>query len=307
MSVSKSITGLVAGALAGRGALDVTATVDTIVPELKDTSFRGATVQQLLDMRTGTRFGEDYDDPEAEIAVSDRVYLWSPDDGKAAPGATRSSTSPPWSTTARTAAPSATGRSSSTCSPGSWRGQADERFPDLVGEELWQPMGAEHDAEITVDAHGNAAGRRRHQRHPARRRPDRPARPAAGPRARRWLAQVVPADLARRHHRGRARRPGRRSARRRRDRLPAGRALPQLLVGHDPGSPCSTPPASTASTSSCTSQPDRRGQAVQLAGGAQRPNAPRQSPPSSPSPTASKTSRAGRIRTGDLRDPNAAR
>jgi CubicO group peptidase (beta-lactamase class C family) len=33
-------------------------------------------------------------------------------------------------------------------------GQA--RFADLVAGQLWQPMGAEHDADITVDAHGNA-------------------------------------------------------------------------------------------------------------------------------------------------------
>jgi CubicO group peptidase (beta-lactamase class C family) len=30
------------------------------------------------------------------------------------------------------------------------------RFPELVSRELWTPMGAEHDAEVTVDAHGNA-------------------------------------------------------------------------------------------------------------------------------------------------------
>lgn len=55
MSVSKSITGLVAGALACTGRLDVTRRVETIVPELKGTSFAGATVQDLLDMRAGTR------------------------------------------------------------------------------------------------------------------------------------------------------------------------------------------------------------------------------------------------------------
>lgn len=32
---------------------------------------------------------------------------------------------------------------------------ADARFADLVSGELWEPMGAEFDAEITVDAHGN--------------------------------------------------------------------------------------------------------------------------------------------------------
>jgi CubicO group peptidase (beta-lactamase class C family) len=154
MSVSKSITGLVAGALAGRGALDVAATVDSIVPELKATSFRGATVQQLLDMRTGTKYGEDYRDPEAEIAVSDRVYLWSPDDGRPRPGDALEYFA-------------SLGNDGEHGGPFRYRSilvdvlawvlerAADERFPDLVASELWQPMGAERDAEITVDSRGN--------------------------------------------------------------------------------------------------------------------------------------------------------
>jgi CubicO group peptidase (beta-lactamase class C family) len=155
MSVSKSITGLVAGALAGRGALDVTAPVESIVPELADTSFAGAQVQHLLDMRAGTRFAEDYDDPEAEIAVSDQVYLWRPDEGKNRPAcgieyfATLVNDGPHGG-------------------PFRYRSilidvlawvlekAGSARFADLVSQELWQPMGAEHDAEITVDAHGNA-------------------------------------------------------------------------------------------------------------------------------------------------------
>ena len=33
---------------------------------------------------------------------------------------------------------------------------AGQRFSDLIASELWQPMGAEYDADITLDAHGNA-------------------------------------------------------------------------------------------------------------------------------------------------------
>jgi CubicO group peptidase (beta-lactamase class C family) len=154
MSVSKSITGLVAGALAGRGTLDVTATVESIVPELKATSFRGATVQQLLDMRTGTKYSEDYRDPDAEIAVSDRVYLWSPDDGRPRPADALEYFA-------------SLGNDGEHGGPFRYRSilvdvlawvlerAADERFPDLMATELWQPMGAERDAEITVDARGN--------------------------------------------------------------------------------------------------------------------------------------------------------
>ena len=32
---------------------------------------------------------------------------------------------------------------------------AGERLHDLISRELWQPMGAEFDAEITVDRQGN--------------------------------------------------------------------------------------------------------------------------------------------------------
>jgi CubicO group peptidase (beta-lactamase class C family) len=32
---------------------------------------------------------------------------------------------------------------------------AGERLSELIARELWQPMGAEFDADITVDAHGN--------------------------------------------------------------------------------------------------------------------------------------------------------
>src|SRR5262249_60119040 len=70
-----------AGALAGRGVLDVGAEVTRIVPELASTSFAGATVQHLLDMRAGTRFNEDYDDLAADVRTYERVYLWRPPSG----------------------------------------------------------------------------------------------------------------------------------------------------------------------------------------------------------------------------------
>jgi CubicO group peptidase (beta-lactamase class C family) len=35
-------------------------------------------------------------------------------------------------------------------------GAGGRRFSDLLAGELWQPMGAEYDADITLDGHGNA-------------------------------------------------------------------------------------------------------------------------------------------------------
>jgi CubicO group peptidase (beta-lactamase class C family) len=155
MSVSKSVTGLVAGALAGRGVLDVTAPVESIVPELAGASFAGAQVQHLLDMRTGTRFVEDYDEPDAEIAVSDRVYLWRPDEGKPRPACGIEY----FPTLVNDGPHGGPFRYRSILTDVlAWvlEKAGGARFADLVSRELWQGMGAEHDAEITVDAHGNA-------------------------------------------------------------------------------------------------------------------------------------------------------
>jgi CubicO group peptidase (beta-lactamase class C family) len=155
MSVSKSITGLVAGTLAGKGAFDVAAPVESIVPELTETSFAGAQVQHLLDMRAGTRFVEDYDDPEAEITVSDRVYLWRPDEGKPRP-ACGIEYFPTLVNDGRHGGPFRYRSILTDVLAWVLEKAGGARFADLVGRELWQPMGAEHDAEITVDAHGNA-------------------------------------------------------------------------------------------------------------------------------------------------------
>jgi CubicO group peptidase (beta-lactamase class C family) len=155
MSVSKSVTGLIAGALAGQGLLNVSAPVESIVPELAGTAFQGALVQHLLDMRAGIRFREDYDDPEAEIALSDQVYGWRPGDGKPRPAAAHEY----FATLAAEGAHGAEFRYRSILIDVlAWvlekAGRA--RFADLVERLLWQPMGAEYDADITVDAHGNA-------------------------------------------------------------------------------------------------------------------------------------------------------
>jgi CubicO group peptidase (beta-lactamase class C family) len=55
MSVSKSVTSAVAGVLAGRGELDVSARVEEIVPELGGTSFAGAAFAAHLRLGGGRR------------------------------------------------------------------------------------------------------------------------------------------------------------------------------------------------------------------------------------------------------------
>lgn len=67
MSVTKSLTGLMAEALIAEGRLDEAAPVASIIPELEGSAFGDATVRQVLEMTTALDYSEDYADPEAEV------------------------------------------------------------------------------------------------------------------------------------------------------------------------------------------------------------------------------------------------
>ncbi|MBU2537769.1 MAG: beta-lactamase family protein [Proteobacteria bacterium] len=67
MSMTKSITGLLAEMLVVEGQLDDTVTVSSIIPELKDSAFGSATVRQVMDMTTALDYSEDYSNPKADI------------------------------------------------------------------------------------------------------------------------------------------------------------------------------------------------------------------------------------------------
>jgi CubicO group peptidase (beta-lactamase class C family) len=155
MSVSKSVTSTVVGILAGTGALSPSDLVTTHVPELGGTSFDGCSIRHLLDMRAGTRFDEDYDNPVADVRVYEQVYLWRPRTRPDLPGDATS-----YFATLANARPHGGAfeyRSVLTDVLG-WVAEraGGVRLHELIARDLWQPMGAEFDAEITVDAHGNA-------------------------------------------------------------------------------------------------------------------------------------------------------
>jgi CubicO group peptidase (beta-lactamase class C family) len=67
MSMTKSLTGLLAEILVVEGLLDDTVKVSSIIPELKGSAFGSATVRQVMDMTTALDYSEDYSDPKADI------------------------------------------------------------------------------------------------------------------------------------------------------------------------------------------------------------------------------------------------
>ena len=154
MSVSKSMLGLVAGVLAGRGELDVERPVTDYVPEVAETAYAGATVRHLLDMRTGVVFDENYLATSGPIIEYRKSTGWNP----LSPGEVPSDLRSFYRHLDQADRPHG-GRfhyiSVNTDLLG-WvvERAAGRRFADLMSELIWQPMGAAESAYITVDRLG---------------------------------------------------------------------------------------------------------------------------------------------------------
>jgi hypothetical protein len=154
MSVSKSLLGLLVGVLAFRKALALDALVVDILPELEDTAYRGATVRQLLDMRTGVAFDEDYLATSGPMIAYRKSTGWNPVEAGEAPSDLRSFYK------VLTQSDRAHGGPFRYTSPNTdllgWAIEraTGRRCAELMSELLWKPLGAERSAYITVDRLG---------------------------------------------------------------------------------------------------------------------------------------------------------
>lgn len=154
MSMTKSVTGLLAEILVAEGRLDDSARVGTIVPELGGSAFATATVRQVMDMTTGVRYSEDYADPNADI------WLYS---AAASPLPKPGGYDGPdgyWEYLAQVAPEGTHGDAFHYKTINSdmlgWiiSRIANKSVTELASERLWRPMGAEQDAYMTVDGKG---------------------------------------------------------------------------------------------------------------------------------------------------------
>ena len=154
MSVSKSMLGLLAGILQAKGELDPGAPVTQYVPELESTAYRGATVRQLLDMRTGVAFDEDYLATSGPMVAYRKSSGWNPVEPGERAGDLRS-----FFQELREKDKSHGGPFRYTSPNTDLLGWVIERatgarYADLMSERLWKPLGAERSAYITVDRLG---------------------------------------------------------------------------------------------------------------------------------------------------------
>jgi CubicO group peptidase (beta-lactamase class C family) len=160
MSVSKSMLGLLAGSLVERRALDPERQVTDVIPELAGTAYKGASIRQLLDMRAGVAFDEDYLATSGPIVEYRKSTGWNPLGAGERPADLRSYFSQ---------LKGADGPHNGPfhyISPNTdllgWviERATGARYADLMSEHLWKPVGAERSAYITVDRLGapRAAG-----------------------------------------------------------------------------------------------------------------------------------------------------
>lgn len=154
-SVSKSLTALVAGALAAQGLCDLEAPVAHYLPEVAGSAYADATLRHLLDMRTSLGFDELYGDEAGWGARYCRAVLWDPQGAH-----------PPEShlSLLLSIAKGRSGhggpfryRSANSDMLGAALARAGAKpFAALAAEHLWEPLGARSEASVTVDREGTA-------------------------------------------------------------------------------------------------------------------------------------------------------
>ncbi|BBZ36024.1 serine hydrolase domain-containing protein [Mycolicibacterium confluentis] len=153
MSVSKSLVGTVAGALADAGLLDVEAELTRYVPPLAQSGYAGATVRHILDMRSGIRFSEDYLDPMAEVRLIEQAIDWAPRTVPDLP-----TTMYDFLVTLQQEVPHGGPFRYRSCETDvlGWvcEAAAGEPMPQLMSRLLWSRIGAQQDAVIGVDGAG---------------------------------------------------------------------------------------------------------------------------------------------------------
>jgi CubicO group peptidase (beta-lactamase class C family) len=155
-SVSKSITGSLAGLLVESGQLDPDAPVTQYLPEAKNSAYGDATVRHVLDMTVAIDFTENYLDPEGDFMRYRRASGWNPVDNPETAGDLRSFLS------SIRRAKGDHGHAFHYVSPNSdflgWllERASGRKLADILSEGIWQHIGAEMPAYVTVDRLGAA-------------------------------------------------------------------------------------------------------------------------------------------------------
>ena len=155
MSVTKSVVGLLAGKLAEDGVIDLDRTTADYVPELASSGWGPDSLRTLLDMRDGADYTEDYDDMSSTVRLQDCAVGWTDADYCPEDGPRGGYVFYPTVGRDESVLGTFVYKSGTTDALG-WVLEAatGEPLAALISKLIWQPMGAEFDANITVDSSG---------------------------------------------------------------------------------------------------------------------------------------------------------
>ncbi|TVP93566.1 MAG: class C beta-lactamase-related serine hydrolase [Pseudomonadaceae bacterium] len=154
-SVTKSFTGLLASQMIHEGILDAEAQVTDYVPELADSGWQGASVQEVLNMTADIDYNEIYGDEKSNVFEYAMAAGMAPppDDFTGyrtltdyLPSIGRGPGEHGQDFVYRTVHSEVLG----------WilRRASQQSVSDLISERLWQQLGTEHDAYLLLDSQG---------------------------------------------------------------------------------------------------------------------------------------------------------
>lgn len=155
-SVSKSITGALAGVLVEQGLLDPQRPVADYLYLPAGSAYADCTVRQVLDMTVAIRFVEDYLDPLGDVARYRVAMAWNP------PGLVDGSQGLTSFVTGLARGDGEHGQRFHYVSPNSdllgrlLEAASGVSVAELIERHIWQPMGAQDRAQITLDRQGAA-------------------------------------------------------------------------------------------------------------------------------------------------------
>lgn len=153
-SVSKSLLGVLYGALIEQNLIDPSKKVEEYLPSMSPSGYAHATIQNLLDMTAAVNFSEDYDDPDSEISQLDRASGWRVTSSAEELGIRKFLVAVKQS--------GVHGVQFQYCSANTdllaWIAESvlDKSYSEILSAFIWRPIGASQSANVTVDQDGHA-------------------------------------------------------------------------------------------------------------------------------------------------------
>lgn len=155
-SVSKSILGTLAGVLTEREIIDPDALVIDYLPEMKGSAYETAKVRHLLDMTVSTSYHEEFNNPSQDLLRYRAATGWDPQQqGMPSPDLRKFLPTIPLGSDPHGAKVNYVTPNTDTLG---WLFEraSGRPYAQLVSEFVWAPMGAEAEANMTLDPFGMA-------------------------------------------------------------------------------------------------------------------------------------------------------